>query len=31
MGGPRGCGEFEWGDQEVVGNLSEGIKRMWGV
>ena len=21
---PRGGGEFEWGDQEVVGNLSEG-------
>ena len=31
MRGPRGCGEFEWGDQEDVGNLSGGTKRMWGV
>ena len=31
MGGPRGCGEFEWGDQEDVGNLSEGTSRWWGI
>ena len=39
--GPRGGGEFEWetkrrwgiggGDQQVVGNLSEGTSRWWGV
>ena len=28
---PRGGGEFEWGDQELVGNLSEGTKRWWGI
>ena len=27
LGGPRGGGEFKWGDQVVVGNLSEGTKR----
>ena len=31
MGGPRGCGEFEWEDQEVVGNLSWGTKWWCGV
>ena len=31
MGRPRGGGEFEWEDQEVVENWSEGTKRMWGI
>ena len=31
MRGPAGGGEFEWGDQQVVGNLSEGTSRWWGV
>ena len=31
MRGPRGGGEFEWGDQELVGNLSEGTMRWWGI
>ena len=31
MRGPRVGGEFEWGDQELVGNLSEGTSRLWGI
>ena len=31
MRGPAGGGEFEWGDQELVGNLSEGTSRWWGI
>ena len=31
MSGPAGGGEFEWGDQQVVGNLSEGTSRWWGI
>ena len=27
MRGPAGGGEFEWGCQQVVGNLSEGTSR----
>ena len=27
----EGGGEFEWGDQQVVGNLSEGTSRWWGI
>ena len=30
-GGPRGGGEFGWGDQEMVGNLSEGTKKWMGI
>ena len=29
MRGLAGGGEFEWGDQQVVGNLSEGTSRWW--
>ena len=29
MGGPAGGGAFEWGNQQVVGNLSEGTGRWW--
>ena len=31
MRGPRGGGEFERGDQEVVENLSEGTKSWWRI
>ena len=31
MRGAAGGGEFEWGDQQVVGSLSEGTSRWWGV
>ena len=31
MRGPAGGGEFEWGDQQVVENLSEGTSRWWGI
>ena len=31
MGGPTGCEEFEWGDQEDVGNLSGETKMWWGI
>ena len=31
MRGPAGGGEFEWGGQQVVGNLSEGSSRWWGI
>ena len=30
-GGTAGGGEFEWGDQQVVGNLSGGTSRWWGI
>ena len=29
--GPAGGGEFEIGDQQVVGNLNEGTSRWWGI
>ena len=31
MSGPADGGGFELGDQQVVGNLSEGTSRWWGV
>ena len=31
MRGAAGGGEFEWGDQQVVGNLSKGTSRLGGV
>ena len=29
MRGPAGGGEFECGDQQVVGNLRDGTSRRW--
>ena len=29
--GPAGGGEFEWGDRQMVGNLSEGTSRWLGI
>ena len=31
MRGPAGGREFERGDQQVVGSLSEGTSRLWGI
>ena len=31
MSGLAGGGEFERGNQQVVGNLSEGTSRWWGI
>ena len=31
MTGPAGGGEFERGDEQVVGNLSEGTSRWWRI
>ena len=31
MRGPAGGREFEWGDQQVVWNLSEGASWWWGI
>ena len=31
MRGAAGGGEFEWGVQKVVGYLSEGSSRWWGI
>ena len=31
MRGPAGGREFERGEQQVVGNLSEGSSRWWGI
>ena len=31
MKGPGDGGEFERGDQQMVGNLNEGTSRWWGI
>ena len=31
MRGPAGGGEFEWEGQHVVGNLSGGTSKWWGI
>ena len=31
MRGPAGGGEFERGDKQMVGNLSEGTSRWWEI